>query len=269
VASLVDKNLIRQSSVGGDARFTLLETIRAFAVDQLEAAGEAAEARRRHADYFLDLVETADPLLIGADQVSWLDQLEAEHGNLLAGLSWVRDAHARGAATTAEVPATLAGLRLARGLPARNDDGHLGPGARDLAARGARSAPQVRRSRADPVARGRPCSQDRRAVHDRLMPAEARQSLSLYFSPSQATAVAVDGFAGVPEEAVVGDGRRRWPQKPFGRWLVPATFPRSRPGKGKSVGNVAWLRSRRSRPGVRCGWRSQEPVGTAGLVAAA
>lgn len=91
----------------------------------------------------------------------------------------------------------------------------------------------------------------------------------LYFSPSQATAVEVDGFAGVPEEAVVGDGRRRWPQKPFGRWLVPATFPRSRPGKGKSVGNVAWLRSRRSRPGVRRGWRSQEPVGTAGLVAAA
>src|SRR5436309_15363315 len=91
----------------------------------------------------------------------------------------------------------------------------------------------------------------------------------LYFSPSQATAVEDDGFAGVLEEGEVGDGRRRWPHQPFGRWSVTATFPRSRSGNGKSVGKEAWLRSRRRRPGVRRGWRSQEPVGTAGLVAAA
>ena len=112
----MDKSLVRQSLADPEPRFSLLETIREFSLDQLEAAGEVAEARRRHADYFLELVETADPQLIGPDQVAWLDRLEAEHGNLVAALSWARDAHARGDATASGVPATLAGLRLAGGL---------------------------------------------------------------------------------------------------------------------------------------------------------
>ena len=116
VASLVDKSLVRLRPTGGDARFTLLDTIRAFAVDQLEAAGEDAEIRRRHADYILDLVETADPLLIGPDQVIWLDRLEEEYGNLVGALAWARDVHVRGESTAGGVPATLAGLRLAGGL---------------------------------------------------------------------------------------------------------------------------------------------------------
>ena len=116
VASLVDKSLVRQSLDAPEPRFSLLETIREFSLDQLEAAGEVAEARRRHADSFLELVETADPLLIGVDQVAWLDRLEVEHGNLVSALSWARDAHARGDVTAGGVPATLAGLRLAGGL---------------------------------------------------------------------------------------------------------------------------------------------------------
>ena len=73
----------------------------------------------------------------------------------------------------------------------------------------------------------------------------------------------------MPEAAAEDDGRRRWPQKPFGKWLVTASFTRGRSGKGKSLGKTACARRRRSRPGVGCGWRSHEPVGTAGPVAAA
>ena len=116
VASLVDKSLVRQSLAEPEPRFSLLETIREFSLDQLEAAGEVGEARRRHADYFLDLVETADPLLIGPDQVAWLDRLEEEHGNLIGALTWTRDARAQGDSTIDGVPVTLAGLRLAGGL---------------------------------------------------------------------------------------------------------------------------------------------------------
>jgi predicted ATPase/class 3 adenylate cyclase len=116
VASLVDKSLVRQSLDGSEPRFSLLETIREFSLDQLEAAGEVGEARCRHAEYFLDLVQTADPLLIGPDQVTWLDRLEAEHGNLVAALSWARDDRARGDSIAGGVSATLAGLRLAGGL---------------------------------------------------------------------------------------------------------------------------------------------------------
>lgn len=116
VASLVDKSLVRQSMAEPEARFSLLETIREFSLEQLEASGEAGEARRRHADYFLTLVETADPLLIGSDQVGWLDRLEDEHANLVAALTWARAARLGKEVTSSGVPAALAGLRLAGGL---------------------------------------------------------------------------------------------------------------------------------------------------------
>ena len=93
--------------------------------------------------------------------------------------------------------------------------------------------------------------------------------LVLYFSLTQATSAGSGRWSELSEGTEMGVGRRRWPHQPVGKWSVTATFPRSRSGKGKSVGKVAWLRSRRSRPGVRRGWRSQEPVGTAGPVAAA
>lgn len=116
IASLVDKSLVRQSLNTDEPRFSLLETIREFALEQLDAEAEAPEARRRHADYYLNLVETADPMLIGAHQVPWLDRLEAELGNLTAALIWTRDVRGLGLTTSTGVPAGLAGMRLAGGL---------------------------------------------------------------------------------------------------------------------------------------------------------
>ncbi len=54
--SLVDKSLVRRWESG---RFGMLETIREFADEQLEQAGETEHARRRHAEYFLELAEDA------------------------------------------------------------------------------------------------------------------------------------------------------------------------------------------------------------------
>lgn len=116
IASLVDKSLVRQSVDSAEPRFSLLETIREFAMEQLEAAGEAEHARSRHAAYFLDLVETADPLLISAEQVPWLDRLEQESGNLTAALTWTRAARTTGQTVLSGEPVSLAGLRLAGGL---------------------------------------------------------------------------------------------------------------------------------------------------------
>ncbi|MGH2693169.1 MAG: hypothetical protein ACRDHM_11850 [Actinomycetota bacterium] len=75
VASLVDQGLVRGTSASGDPRFDMLEIIRAFAAERL-AEAERDEIRRRHAGYFLSLVEQAEPRFVGADDALWLGRLE-------------------------------------------------------------------------------------------------------------------------------------------------------------------------------------------------
>ena len=116
LGSLVDKNLVRQEVVDGEPRFSLLETIREFAQEQLEASATGPDVRRRHASYYLAFAETADPLLIGPDQVTWLDRLEQDYGNLIAALGWSRDTRASGETIQEGVSAAMGGLRLAGAL---------------------------------------------------------------------------------------------------------------------------------------------------------
>jgi predicted ATPase/class 3 adenylate cyclase len=87
--SLVDKSLLRQE-VGpeGEPRFTMLETIREYALERIDMCGEAEALRRQHAACFLSLAEQAEPELYGAEQRIWLERLEAEHDNLRAALAW-------------------------------------------------------------------------------------------------------------------------------------------------------------------------------------
>lgn len=74
-----------------DLRFRMLETLREFAGEQLSPEQRAALSAR-HAAYFLDLAEQAEPKLHGPEQIAILDRLEAEHDNLRAALTWSRDA---------------------------------------------------------------------------------------------------------------------------------------------------------------------------------
>ncbi len=73
--------------LGGAApRFGMLETLRAFALERLAASQELASARRRHAAYFLDLVEQAEPVLYGPEKTGWFHRLAAEIHNLRAAI---------------------------------------------------------------------------------------------------------------------------------------------------------------------------------------
>jgi predicted ATPase len=68
--------------------YGMLETIREFALEQLEANREAAQARRRHAEFFRDLAARAEPTLLGtAEQHTWTTQLERAHDNMRAALA--------------------------------------------------------------------------------------------------------------------------------------------------------------------------------------
>jgi predicted ATPase/class 3 adenylate cyclase len=86
--SLVDKSLLRHSQ----ERFWMLETIREYAAERLEAQGDGETVRQRHADYFLRLAEEAEPHLTGSQQAPWLERLEVEHDNFRLSLDSLRHA---------------------------------------------------------------------------------------------------------------------------------------------------------------------------------
>src|SRR5688572_29504257 len=87
LASLVDKSLVQErEQPDGEPRYSLLETIREYGLERLRASGEEADARRRHAGYYLALAERAEVGLHGPEQLSWVARLEAEHDNLREAL---------------------------------------------------------------------------------------------------------------------------------------------------------------------------------------
>ena len=89
IASLVDKSLLYREEIGGEVRFAMLETIREYALEQLDLSGEAEQIRHRHLTCYLNMALAAKPrLLKGSDQEQWLQRLEIEHGNIRAALSY-------------------------------------------------------------------------------------------------------------------------------------------------------------------------------------
>ena len=100
LSRLVDKSLVVAESSDDRARYRLLEVVRQYASEKLAARGEERAVRQRHAQFFLELAEAAEPELGGKEQVLWLDRLEAELDNLRAAAVWFgeggpRTAHLR------------------------------------------------------------------------------------------------------------------------------------------------------------------------------
>jgi predicted ATPase len=107
LAQLLDKSLVQaQQGVGGEPRFTMLETIHEYAQEQLEASGERATVQQRHAAYFLRLSEEADPHMFRPEREVWMERLDREEANLRAALAWSK----------ADKNAVQTGLRLVRAL---------------------------------------------------------------------------------------------------------------------------------------------------------
>lgn len=86
IAELVDQSLVQASGEAAEPRFGMLELIREFAGEQLNASGTADDYRARHQTYYLELAERGNAGLGTASQVEWLDRLGRENDNFRAVL---------------------------------------------------------------------------------------------------------------------------------------------------------------------------------------
>jgi predicted ATPase/transcriptional regulator with XRE-family HTH domain len=90
LTSLVDKCLVTMERRGDTpARFGMLETVREYAREKLDTAGETDALRARHLRYFVGFFEQAAPRLRRAEQMMWLATFDAEHDNARAALTYV------------------------------------------------------------------------------------------------------------------------------------------------------------------------------------
>lgn len=75
ISSLVEKSLLRaQGLVGAQPRFSMLQTLREFAVERLEERGVAEAVRLQHADFFVAMAEEAGPAMLTREQDVWLER---------------------------------------------------------------------------------------------------------------------------------------------------------------------------------------------------
>jgi predicted ATPase len=104
---LVDKSLVLVDRDARDeSRYRMLETVRQYAQDRLNEAGEGEATRNRHLELYVALAEEAEPELVGREQGAWVARLDPERENLLAAHAWCD--HADGGGEQ--------GLRLASSL---------------------------------------------------------------------------------------------------------------------------------------------------------
>jgi predicted ATPase/class 3 adenylate cyclase len=110
VADLVDVSLVTAvEGVDGEPRFTMLETVRAYACDELRAAGEEAAVREAHARHYLALAARLEAQRESQHLVA-RDLAESEQDNFREALAWsVEDPHDRSRSTDV-------GLRLCAAL---------------------------------------------------------------------------------------------------------------------------------------------------------
>jgi len=94
LARLVRQSLVLVEGQEMVARYGLLETLRQYGAERLDAAGEGAAVRDRHLAWFTDLAQRADAEFNGPHQGDWLAVLEREHGNARAALRWALDSGA-------------------------------------------------------------------------------------------------------------------------------------------------------------------------------
>ena len=89
VTVLVEQSLIRtEEDALGETRYRMLETVRAFALEELSRSGEDEAVRAAHARWVDTFARDADAHVLGPDSGAWLSRYEREHDNFRAAMAW-------------------------------------------------------------------------------------------------------------------------------------------------------------------------------------
>lgn len=89
LARLIDHSLLQQvEGEGHEPRFVMLETLREYALERLQACNELGPGRKRHAEYYLSLAETGELRYRGPEQKLWLKRIDTEQDNLRTVFFW-------------------------------------------------------------------------------------------------------------------------------------------------------------------------------------
>jgi len=94
LAHLVEKSLVVMEP--GGARYRMLDTVRAYARERLDEAGDARSVRDRHLHFFVEFAERARPELRGPEQGAWLRRVDLDRENILAAHAWSEGAGRHG-----------------------------------------------------------------------------------------------------------------------------------------------------------------------------
>lgn len=90
LAELVDKSLVELEKSPEGIRYQLLESVRGFAAARLGNQKQRQVVQRKHALYYLGLVERLNEEILGSQRRAWLQRIDAERANLVAALAYVR-----------------------------------------------------------------------------------------------------------------------------------------------------------------------------------
>ncbi|MGD8817135.1 MAG: tetratricopeptide repeat protein, partial [Acidobacteriota bacterium] len=92
LSRLVEKSLVEVQDRGAEKRFRMLQTVRQYNRERLLESGGRGTVRTRHLDYFLRLLEEADPhlgyMLSDTEMTKWLGRLDPEGDNLRTAVRW-------------------------------------------------------------------------------------------------------------------------------------------------------------------------------------
>ena len=107
LANLVAKSLVAAEVDGRVARYRLLDTTRAYAIEKLGESGEGERLARRHAEYDRNFFEQAEAELDARSAVEWLDDYARQIDNLRAALDWAFSPHGDASIGVALTAATV------------------------------------------------------------------------------------------------------------------------------------------------------------------